>query len=141
MISDWLVSQSEMFVPRGILNKKKIKAFKVKGEKRSDVHTKNKRKRKKIFPRPKASPKKLNKIEKLHQLNTSIVYLSNTTKAIISINECVMYIIVTPLFFSKKLLIVNGEFFLFLSFQHPGNVPTTPLDLQKKFRIDCFIIP
>ncbi len=60
-------------------------ALKTYGEKRSDVHTKDKRIRKEISPRTKASPaEKLNKIEKLHQPNTSIVCLSNTTKAIIS---------------------------------------------------------
>ena len=39
-----------------------------------------------------------------------------------------IYIIVTPLSFNKYLLIVNGELFLFLSCQHPGNFlqKTTP---------------
>ena len=55
----------------------------------SDVHTKDKRIRKEIFPRTKTSSakaslsEKLNKVEKLHHPNTFIVSLSNTTGGVL----------------------------------------------------------
>ena len=81
MICDWLANRESSI---------KIDVFRVRWEKRSYVHTKDQRIRKEMFPRTKASPakaslsEKLNKIEKLHQLITSVVCLSNTTKARIS---------------------------------------------------------
>ena len=90
-----------MFVSWRILNK--IHVFSFRGEKRSDVHTKDKRIRKEISSRNKAFPakaslsEKLITIEKLHQPNTSVVCLSNTIKATISPNKYIVYTIVTPL--------------------------------------------
>ena len=40
----------------------------------------------------------------------------------------------------KCLLLVNGEFFLFLSYQNQGNfVPTDHPERQKKFQMYCVI--
>ena len=94
----WLVSQLGIFTPgwRSSLNRD---VFRVRWEKRSDVHSKDKRIRKKISPKTKASLAKasifeiLNRIEKLHQPKISIDCLSNTTKAIISLFICMVYIL------------------------------------------------
>ena len=83
MICDWLANQECLFPGESSI---KVDVLRVKREKRSDVHTKNKRIRKEIFPRTKASPakdslsKKLSKIERLHQPDISFVCVSTTTK-------------------------------------------------------------
>ena len=95
----WLVSQFRISVPRE--SSIKINVFRVRGEKRSDVYTKDKRIRNEISPRTKVSPvkasfsKKVNKREKLHQTNISIVCLSNTTKKTISIYIYILYILLS----------------------------------------------
>ena len=113
-----MVGQSRMFVSTGILR----------WEKRSDVHTEDRRIRKEVSPRTKASStkaslsEKLSKIERLHQPDASFVCIPNTTKSdTISIYLYIVYISVSPLCFNK-ISIVKGEFFLSLSCQHPGNL-------------------
>ena len=45
----------------------------------------------------------------------------------------------TPIRSNEWLLIVDGEFFLSLNCQHPGNVvPTNHSDSEKKFRMNCY---
>ena len=132
MIYDWLANRGCLFPGESSI---KINVFTVRWEKRSDVHNKDKRIRKEIIPRTKPSPgkvshsEKLNKIEKLP--NTSIDCPSNTTKMTISLYKYIVCI-VTPLCFNKQLLIVNGDFFLSLSCQHPGNLLKRPTPTVKK---------
>ena len=95
MICDWLAYRECTLPGKSSM---KIDVFRVRWEKRSDVHTKDKRIKNEIPPRIKASPakaslsEKLNKIEKLLQSNTSIVCHSNTTKATISLSIYIVFI-------------------------------------------------
>ena len=83
MICDWLANWEYLF-PRG--PSIKMHVFRVRREKISDVHAKNRRIRKAISQRTEASPAKasfsenLSYRERLHQPDTSFVCLSNTTK-------------------------------------------------------------
>ena len=130
MICDWLANRECFFL--GAILYKKINVFKVRWEKRSGVHTKDKRIRREISTGTKASPakaslsEKLNMIEKPHLNFLPLKYNKSDNFSVslclslsLSIYLYIIYIcIVTPLCFNKWLLIVNREFFLPFSCQH-----------------------
>ena len=82
MICDWLAHRECFFSPSE--SSKRVDVFEVRSERRSDVHTEDKRIKKEISPRTKSSrakaslSEKLSKIKILHISNTSIVSLLNT---------------------------------------------------------------